>query len=179
MKIGQALKEERQKLGLTQEQMIKGIINKGHYSKIERGLESTSIDTLFRIILKHHIDISDFFNKVKYDYYTSEDKKAEELKQKMLHAFNNNQREKIGIYLNEILDLKEHQLFKYRTIIAIASLENSLSDLSLAFKNKIVTRFSEHENWVENIGALQLFSDCMKIFSLEQVDYFIGQLLKH
>ena len=31
MKIGQALKEERQKLGLTQEQMIKGIINKGHY----------------------------------------------------------------------------------------------------------------------------------------------------
>ena len=159
--------------------MIKGIINKGHYSKIERGLESISIDTLFRIILKHHIDISDFFNKVKYDYYTSEDKKAEELKQKMLHAFNNNQREKIGIYLNEILDLKEHQLFKYRTIIAIASLENSLSDLSLAFKNKIVTRFSEHENWVENIGALQLFSDCMKIFSLEQVDYFLGQLLKH
>ena len=122
MKIGQALKEERQKLGLTQEQMIKGIINKGHYSKIERGLESTSIDTLFRIILKHHIDISDFFNKVKYDYYTSEDKKAEELKQKMLHAFNNNQREKIGIYLNEILDLKEHQLFKYRTIIATLSL---------------------------------------------------------
>ena len=56
----------------------------------------------------------------------------------MLHAFNNNQRKKIGIYLNEILDLKEHQLFKYRTIIAIASLENSLSDLSLAFKNKIV-----------------------------------------
>lgn len=179
MKIGQALKEERQKLGLTQEQMIKGIINKGHYSKIERGLESISIDTLFRIILKHHIDISDFFNKVKYDYYTSEDKKAEELKQKMLHAFNNNQREKVGIYLNEILDLKEHQLFKYRTIISIASLENSLSDLSLAFKNKIVTRFSEHENWVENIGALQLFSDCMKIFSLEQVDYFLGQLLKH
>ena len=102
MKIGQALKEERQKLGLTQEQMIKGIINKGHYSKIERGLENISIDTLFRIILKHHIDISDFFNKVKYDYYTSEDKKAEELKQKMLHAFNNNQREK-----DEALRLKD------------------------------------------------------------------------
>ena len=51
MKIGQALKEERQKLGLTQEQMIKGIISKGHYSKIERGLENISIDTLFRIIL--------------------------------------------------------------------------------------------------------------------------------
>lgn len=32
---------------------------------------------------------------------------------------------------------------------------------------------------MENIGALQLFSDCMKIFSLEQVDYFLGQLLKH
>lgn len=45
--------------------MVKGIINKGHYSKIERGLENISIDTLFRIILKHHIDISDFFRDCK------------------------------------------------------------------------------------------------------------------
>ena len=39
MTIGEALYEERQKLGLTQENMVKGIINKGHYSKIERGLK--------------------------------------------------------------------------------------------------------------------------------------------
>lgn len=179
MTIGEALYEERQKLGLTQENMVKGIINKGHYSKIERGLENISIDTLFRIILKHHIDISDFFNKVKDNYYTFEDKKAEELKQKIMYAFNNNQREELRIYLNEILDLKEHQIFKYRTVIAIASLENNLADLSPSFKNKIVTKFSEHENWFENIGALQLFSDCMKIFTLEQLDYFLSQLLKH
>ena len=63
MTIGEALYEERKKLGLTQENMVRGVINKGHYSKIERGLENISIDTLFRIILKHHIDISDFFNK--------------------------------------------------------------------------------------------------------------------
>lgn len=77
------------------------------------------------------------------------------------------------------MDLKEHQIFKYRTVIAIASLENNLADLSPSFKNKIVIKFSEHENWFENIGALQLFSDCMKIFSLEQLDYFLDQLLKH
>lgn len=58
------VKRRTSKLGLTQEQMIKGIISKGHYSKIERGLENISIDTLFRIILKHHIDISDFLIKL-------------------------------------------------------------------------------------------------------------------
>lgn len=50
MTIGEALYEERQKLGLTQENMVKGIINKGHYSKIERGLENISIDTLSLIV---------------------------------------------------------------------------------------------------------------------------------
>ena len=51
-----------------------------------------------------------------------------------MYAFNNNQRDELRIYLNEILDLKEHQIFKYRTVIAIASLENNLADLSPSFK---------------------------------------------
>ena len=35
--IGEALKEERRSLGLTQEQFIKGIISESFYSKVERG----------------------------------------------------------------------------------------------------------------------------------------------
>ena len=37
MTIGEALKQERIHLGLTQDEMIQGIIHKSHYSKIERG----------------------------------------------------------------------------------------------------------------------------------------------
>lgn len=76
------------------------------------------------------------------------------------------------------MDLKEHQIFKYRTVIAIASLENNLADLSPSFKNKIVTKFSEHESWFENIGALQLFSDCMKIFFFGTVRLFSWSTIK-
>ena len=38
MTIGEALKAERKRLGLSQSQMTGNLITKSHYSKIERGL---------------------------------------------------------------------------------------------------------------------------------------------
>ncbi|WP_251716401.1 helix-turn-helix domain-containing protein [Lactobacillus agrestimuris] len=60
MKIGEALKKQRNRLGLTQDEMIQGIITKGHYSKIERGLEGISADSLFEILFAHNIDVDAF-----------------------------------------------------------------------------------------------------------------------
>ena len=45
MTIGEALKQERIHLGLTQDEMIQGIIHKSHYSKIERGIEGISAES--------------------------------------------------------------------------------------------------------------------------------------
>ncbi|MBW8013889.1 helix-turn-helix domain-containing protein [Lactobacillus helveticus] len=77
MKIGTALRQERARLGLTQDEMIQGIIHKSHYSKIERGIEGISADSLFRILFAHHIDVDEFLEltqaiKKYIKYYNNE-----------------------------------------------------------------------------------------------------------
>ena len=48
--IGDVIRELREKKGLTQEQ-LSGLatLDRTHYSKIERGLRSPTIDTIFKI----------------------------------------------------------------------------------------------------------------------------------
>lgn len=48
--IGNVIRELREKKGLTQEQ-LSGLatLDRTHYSKIERGLRSPSVDTIFKI----------------------------------------------------------------------------------------------------------------------------------
>ena len=50
MTIGEALKKERIRMGLTQDEMADGIIKKSHYSKVERNIEGISADSLFKIL---------------------------------------------------------------------------------------------------------------------------------
>ena len=48
--IGDILRELREKKGLTQEQLSDlATLDRTHYSKIERGLRSPTIDTIFKI----------------------------------------------------------------------------------------------------------------------------------
>lgn len=49
-RIGAVIRELREKKGLTQEQ-LSGLaaLDRTHYSKIERGLRSPTIDTIFKI----------------------------------------------------------------------------------------------------------------------------------
>ena len=52
MTIGEALKAERKRLGLSQSQMTGNLITKSHYSKIERGLfDIRTNDLLKRFLL--------------------------------------------------------------------------------------------------------------------------------
>lgn len=179
MSIGEALKKERSRLGLTQNEMIQGVITKGHYSKIERGLEGISADSLFKILFAHNIDVDDFIEDIKDDYLLEEDLYAIELKKKMMTSFNNSDNEKVKEYLNKILKLKGHKIFKYRSIIAVATFEEKLDELSQEFKGKIINIFTKRDTWMENVDSLRLFANCMHIFSIEQLDYCLHQLLDH
>lgn len=94
MKIGEALKQERIRLGLTQEKMIHGIIDKGHYSRIERGLERISADSLLKILFMHYIDLDDFFDQVKDQYYSKDDLEAIKLNKDMMEILNEGNRDR-------------------------------------------------------------------------------------
>lgn len=71
--IGSVLKELRKNKGLTQEQLSGlAVLDRTHYSKLERGLRSPTIETLFKIAqaldMKPHKIIKITEDKIKIDY---------------------------------------------------------------------------------------------------------------
>lgn len=71
--IGSVLKELRKNKGLTQEQLSGlAVLDRTHYSKLERGLRSPTIETLFKIAqaldMKPHKIIKIIEDKIKIDY---------------------------------------------------------------------------------------------------------------
>lgn len=60
MTVGEALKQLRSQLGLTQEQMAAGIISESYYSKVERDLHVIDAKSLIMILKVHDIDMSNF-----------------------------------------------------------------------------------------------------------------------
>lgn len=178
MKIGKALKEERIRLGLTQDEMIQGIVHKSHYSKIEHGIERISVDSLFRILFAHHIDVDGFLEMIKDEYISKDEKEAEELENKIMTAFNNHNKDEIEKYIQEVLKLSGNKIFKYRVIVTIAFFRGKLNELSNDLKKNIINEFTKHDTWLEDIDLLKLFGNCMQVFSEEQLDDCMKQILK-
>ena len=63
MTIGEALKETRKNLGLSQTEMAYPILTKSYYSKIERGIHEINASDLIKILEIHDVDISEFLVK--------------------------------------------------------------------------------------------------------------------
>jgi transcriptional regulator with XRE-family HTH domain len=71
--IGNILKELRTNKGLTQEQLSGlAVLDRTHYSKLERGLRSPTIETLFKIAnaldMKPHEIIKIIENRINIEY---------------------------------------------------------------------------------------------------------------
>ncbi|WP_279126341.1 helix-turn-helix domain-containing protein [Lactobacillus taiwanensis] len=179
MTIGEALKRERESLGLTQEEMTKNIIQKSHYSKIERNIEGISADSLFKILFTHHIDVDEFLESIKDTYTSKEDVKAGLLEKRMMNAFNTSNTEAVKKCLAEILELDENLIFKYRALIAVATFDGNLDQLSENTRKNIVKKFNDFNNWVENIDSLRLLANCMSVFTQAQLDNNIDYLLNY
>ncbi len=82
MKIGEALKEERLKLGLSIRKMAEGIIDPTFYSRVEQENRNIGSEALVKILFAHEINIDEFFNKIKDTYAPSETNKKRTWKKK-------------------------------------------------------------------------------------------------
>ncbi|MCW8106450.1 helix-turn-helix transcriptional regulator [Lactobacillus mulieris] len=73
MTVGEALKQERKNLNLTQSAMAAEVISPSFYSKVENNLHEINVNDLLAILDAHCIDIPSFFmkidSKVKTDYF--------------------------------------------------------------------------------------------------------------
>lgn len=88
--IGEQLRKTRMFLGITQEEMTKGIIATSFYSRVERDKVDININDLILILNENHVSLRDFFDKfddnldqgLYFDLSINNQKSLEKIKEK-------------------------------------------------------------------------------------------------
>lgn len=177
MTIGEALKQVRHELHLTQKQMCAGIITRSFYAKVESGKNRISADKLAEILLEHDVDIA-YFYQLLSNTYTSEAKQKENiLNQNMQQAFTSGKIEAIEQNYYEILAKSNSNILKLGAMISVANLKDELNLIDPKVKEKLFIEFDEGVNWMTRPDLLRLFTNTMPLWDQETLSFFIGRLL--
>lgn len=177
MTIGEALKQIRHELYLTQEQMCAGVVTRSFYAKVESGRNRISADKLTEILFEHDIDITYFYQLLRNTYSSQSKLKENDLNQKMNQAFNSGKIELIEQNYHKILLQSNSSILKLRAMISVANLKDELNLIDPKVKEKLFVEFNEGANWMTRPDLLRLFTDTMPLWDSSDLSFFIGRLL--
>lgn len=177
MTIGEALKQIRHELYLTQEQMCAGVVSRSFYAKVESGRNRISADKLTEILFEHDIDITYFYQLLRNTYNSQSKLKENDLNQKMNQAFNSGKIELIEQNYHKILLQSNSSILKLRAMISVANLKDELNLIDPKVKEKLFVEFDEGANWMTRPDLLRLFTDTMPLWDSSDLSFFIGRLL--
>lgn len=177
MTIGEALKQIRHELYLTQEQMCAGVVTRSFYAKVESGRNRISADKLTKILFEHDIDITYFYQLLRNTYSSQSKLKENDLNQKMNQAFNSGKIELIEQNYHKILLQSNSSILKLRAMISVANLKDELNLIDPKVKEKLFVEFDEGANWMTRPDLLRLFTDTMPLWDSSDLSFFIGRLL--
>lgn len=177
MTIGEALKQIRHELYLTQEQMCAGVVTRSFYAKVESGRNRISADKLTEILFEHNIDITYFYQLLRDTYSSPSKLKENDLNQKMNQAFNSGKIELIEQNYHKILLQSDSNILKLRAMISVANLKDELNLIDPKVKEKLFVEFDEGVNWMTRPDLLRLFTDTMPLWDPSDLSFFIGRLL--
>lgn len=177
MTIGEALKQIRHELYLTQEQMCAGVVTRSFYAKVESGRNRISADKLTEILFEHDIDITHFYQLLRNTYSSQSKLKENDLNQKMNQAFNSGKIELIEQNYHKILLQSNSSILKLRAMISVANLKDELNLIDPKVKEKLFVEFDEGANWMTRPDLLRLFTDTMPLWDSSDLSFFIGRLL--
>lgn len=177
MTIGEALKQIRHELYLTQEQMCAGVVTRSFYAKVESGRNRISADKLTEILFEHNIDITYFYQLLRDTYSSPSKLKENDLNQKMNQAFNSGKIELMEQNYHKILLQSDSNILKLRAMISVANLKDELNLIDPKVKEKLFVEFDEGVNWMTRPDLLRLFTDTMPLWDPSDLSFFIGRLL--
>lgn len=177
MTIGEALKQIRHELYLTQEQMCAGVVTRSFYAKVESGRNRISANKLTEILFEHDIDITYFYQLLRNTYSSQSKLKENDLNQKMNQAFNSGKIELIEQNYHKILLQSNSSILKLRAMISVANLKDELNLIDPKVKEKLFVEFDEGANWMTRPDLLRLFTDTMPLWDSSDLSFFIGRLL--
>ncbi|GMM20275.1 helix-turn-helix transcriptional regulator [Lactobacillus amylovorus subsp. amylovorus] len=177
MQIGEALRTERIKLGLTQNEMSSDIVSRSFYAKVEAGKNKIAADRLFRILFLHNIDISEFNDLIQKTYNSDENNLRSDLEEKMAEAFSNKDVDSLTEYCQKIIASTSDNILKLRALVTVAYFKGDLKSIDDATKQKLKEEFDEGNNWTVRPDLLRLFANTMPLWAQDELDFWVGRLL--
>lgn len=185
--IGESLKKVRKSLNLTQSEMVLHgkIISVSQYSKIEHGVHDIDANTFFAILAAHsEIDSNSVIEEIqiyyfnKYKKYNSKISNAEYLSYRLMLAFYNNDLNAAVKIKKKIDSIQAPKELKFRAIITVAVLSNTLNELDEKTKEEISYNAFKNDSWTENRDSLRLFSNAMAIIDPSLLPQLMNSVLK-
>lgn len=170
MTIGEALKEEQDKLGLTEEKMVQGIMSKSAYSRVIHNERNISSKALVKILFKNGIDIITFFSKTEDTYLSESSKLEKKLSCAIGEAVNNHEVDKVKLYYRIIVNSDVSSYLKKRAKLAYYFLDNKMKYIDDDFKKSIIADLNDNDNWVLNVNVLRLFSSALIVLPHRNVE---------
>lgn len=177
MKIGEALRKERLKLGLTQEQMCEGILSRPFYAKVESDKNRINAESLFQILLDHQIDLVEFCDLIQDDYTSEERKVEKQFETKMNKVVSAKDTEALDKYCQQIMNSSKNEILKLRALITSAYFRSETDKIDAEIKLRIKAEFDEGNNWLERPDLLRLLANTMPMWPQDELDFLIGRLL--
>lgn len=177
MNIGQALRKERLNLGLTQQQMCEGILSRPYYAKVENGQYRINADSLFKILFRHHIDVTEFLHLIKENYTSEEYRIENQFSNKMNQAVSAKDIKALEKYCQQIINTSNNEVLKLRALTTLAYFRGELDKIDTETKVRIEVEFDEGQNWTRRPELLRLLANTMPLWSQDKLDFLIGRLL--
>lgn len=177
MKIGEALRKERIKLGLTQDQMCAGILSRPFYARIESGKNRINAESLFKILLEHQVDLVEFCDLIQDDYTSEERKVEKQFEFKMNLAVSAKDTEALDKYCQQIMNSSNNEVLKLRALITSADFKGETDKIDVEIRTKIKAEFDGGNNWLERPDLLRLLANTMPMWPQDELDFLIGRLL--
>ena len=176
MTIGEALKAERKRLGLSQSQMTGNLITKSHYSKIERGLFDIRTNDLLTILNLHNIDVVEFFKKISVTNQEENTKAYLALLHASYYTININKIQKTSSKLkNKQLQTPELKNLEAQASLLKAYLTNSINTLSDKSKENIKKIIFSNDEW--QLEDLRLFAIAISLFDISELNSVVKSII--
>lgn len=175
MTIGEALKKERENLGLTQAKFSEGIISAAHYSKVERDKHEISAKDLLALLKKNNISFEDFGNEI-VNIYNSEDNNSN-LSLEIIHAFYHHDKDEILLLNKKIQSSSASKEEKLRAILITANVTHTIDKISPKTVKEIKRMLFESPDWTRNEITIRLFSNSLLIFTDNEFNFYVNSIL--
>lgn len=177
MDIGQALRKERLNLGLTQQQMCEGVLSRSFYAKVESGQYRINAESLFEILLRHQIDITEFLRLIRENYISEECRIENQFANKMDQAVSTKDINALEKYCQQIINISNNEVLKLRALITLAYFRDELDKIDTETAKKIEVEFDEGKKWTRRPELLRLLANTMPLWSQDKLDFLIGRLV--